>query len=88
MKKKSSFEALITKCLPYLAISEHILWKLEEMIRFYSLVLLSFHCSIIMPEPNDLPKFHRKHVRYSYYVGGGNNRLLITELMEKRWWWK
>jgi hypothetical protein len=70
-------DVLVAKCLPYLMISEHILWKLEEMMKFYSHVMLSFHCYPSMIEAGDLPKFQRKNVKYSYFVGGGNNRMLI-----------
>lgn len=49
--KKNSIEAFVTKCLPFLVISEHILWKLEEMKKFYSMVLLSFQCFPEMTDP-------------------------------------
>lgn len=58
------------------------------MFKFYQMTLLSFGCKIKCLMPEELPKYHKKNVKYSYYVGNGNNRNLVVEIMSKRWWWK
>lgn len=88
MRKKSSMESLLNKCLPFLMASEHVLRKVEAMIRFSHVFLLSFSCYLPQREASELPKFHKKNVRLTYFIGAGNNRQLVAELMEKRWWWK
>lgn len=58
--------------------SEHVLRKVETMIRFYHIFLLSFACFLPQREAIDLPKFHKKSVKLTYFVGAGNNRQLIV----------
>ena len=58
--------------------SEHVLRKVEAMTRFYHIFLLSFACFLPQREASELPKFHKKNVRFTYFIGAGNNRQLIT----------
>lgn len=38
--------------------------------------------------PTELPRYQKKQICYTYFVGNGNNRALIVEAMSRRWWWK
>ena len=81
MRKKSSIQSLLKKCLPYLMASEHVLRKVEAMTRFYHIFLLSFSCFLPQREASELPKFQKRNVKIKYFIGVGNSRQLIAQIM-------